>query len=59
MILLDVVGRSMSVSKDVATSTMLSSPSVTLGFVLRPSLIFGLSHDKAGHVFENSELTFQ
>ena len=58
MILLDVVSRSMSVSRDVATSTMLSSHSVTLGFVLRP-FYFGLSHDKAGHVFENFELTFQ
>ena len=51
---LDVVGRYLSVSSELATSTMLSSPSVTLGFVLRP-----LSHDKAGHVFENFELTFQ
>ena len=45
---LDVVGRSLSVSSDVATSTMLSSPSVTLGFVLRPSLILGFLMTRQG-----------
>ena len=48
MILLDVVGRSMFVSRDVATSTMLSSPSVTLGFVLRPYLILGFHMTRQG-----------
>ena len=51
---LDVVGRSLS----VATSTMLSYlPSRLVASMTFP--YFGLSHDKAGHVFENFELTFQ
>ena len=45
---LDVVGRSLSVSSEVATSTMLSSPSVTLGFILRPSLILGFLMTRQG-----------
>ena len=56
---LDVVGHSLSVSSDVATSTMLLSPSVTLGFVLRPSLILGILMTRQGIFFENFGLTFQ
>ena len=45
---LDTVGRSLSVSSKVAPSTMLSSPSVRLGFVLKPSLIWGFLMTRQG-----------
>ena len=55
---LNVVGRSLSVSSEVATSAMLSSLSVTLGFVLRPSLILGFLMTRQGMFLRISNLHF-
>ena len=57
---LDVVGRSLSVCSEVATNFYhVVITFCHAQFRLKTFSYFGLSHDKAGHVFENFEPAFQ